>query len=253
MLSHLRSSLFVLIFSLLVAGFGCSSSSRHEKPRVSRAALASGDQISLHSDQGVIRSGYNRVTVRLNGEPAAIDSVLLFRDGDAEPAAMQALREQGNYEILLAREGDWTMRGTVAAGEAFELHFPVKKRVPDYIQTVTGPDSTTYLVAMVQPRIPKYGIERFETAVYSNKEGRYRPETGLQLKLRPWMHMQGEKGHSSQYNEPPAPRKDMPGHYLGKIAFSMKGKWEVQLPMYTAAGTLIDTVRFAVNIREKNE
>lgn len=251
--SLLRSSLYILFLSFLVVGFGCSRSGNHEKSLVTRTALASGAQLSLHSEQGLIRSGYNPVTLRMDGKPVSIDSMELFRDEDPEPAAWQALHEHGDYEMLLPRDGKWTIKGKATGGEPFELHFRAKKRVPDYIQTVTGPDSTTYLVAIVQPRVPKYGIERFETAVYRREEERYRPATGLQLKLRPWMHMQGENGHSSQYNEHPAPRKDLPGHYLGKIAFSMKGKWEVQLPMYTAAGTLIDTARFAVNVSEKNE
>lgn len=102
--------------------------------------------------------------------------------------------------------------------------------------SVTGSDSTTYMLALVEPTNPKMGTNDFVVALFKEESQHHFPIVdNYKIKVDP--RMPGMGNHGTSGNEDLTQRSD--GFYHGKVSFSMSGDWVINLILENDSGTVI--------------
>ncbi len=112
----------------------------------------------------------------------------------------------------------------------------VQKAEPQLFSFISANDSNQRVfVALVNPRMPKIGINDFEIAVYEKQTMMSWPAVELlNIEIDPEMPTMG---HGSPNNENPTDMGE--GHYLGKVNFTMSGYWKVNMKFKTSTNEMM--------------
>ncbi|MBL0356128.1 MAG: FixH family protein [Chitinophagaceae bacterium] len=100
-------------------------------------------------------------------------------------------------------------------------------------------DGGKYFVALIEPAVPKVGINEMEIAIYKKESMMSFPaDSSLSVVLTPEMP---SMGHGSPNNVNPTHIRN--GHYKGKVNFTMTGMWKLNMD-YMAGTAVADTTQF---------
>lgn len=117
---------------------------------------------------------------------------------------------------------------------------PKEAMIKSFISESTVVD--TFFVALVEPEMPKVGINDFELAVFSRNGAMDFPAVeNLTISIEPEMP---SMGHGSPNNENPVHVAN--GHYKGSVNFTMTGWWLVNLTIKDGDEILNDKLSFDI-------
>ena len=90
---------------------------------------------------------------------------------------------------------------------------------------MTGTDSLSYFITLVEPMHPEVGLNDIEITIHVKETMMaFPPVEDLIIEMVPTMP---SMGHGSPNNENPV--HTAYGHYLGKVNFTMTGDWRIDL------------------------
>ncbi|MCG8701027.1 MAG: FixH family protein [Bacteroidales bacterium] len=117
---------------------------------------------------------------------------------------------------------------------------PDDARIKSFISE--KPIIDTFFVALIEPNLPKVGINDIEFAVFSRNGAMDFPAVeNLSIDIEPEMP---SMGHGSPNNENPV--HDANGHYMGKVNFTMTGWWRVHLSIKHDEMVMNDNMSFDI-------
>lgn len=103
-----------------------------------------------------------------------------------------------------------------------------------YTGTFVGTDGNSYTVSLVEPLLPKIGINDIDVLVNRRVDMMNFPaDEGFTIELNPEMP---SMGHGSPNNVNPVHKSN--GHYKGKVNFTMTGDWRLHLKL-KKGGTVV--------------
>ncbi|MEX0684980.1 MAG: FixH family protein [Balneolales bacterium] len=101
---------------------------------------------------------------------------------------------------------------------------PVDVESSNKVKMFTGNGETRYFVTLIEPRVPKVGINDLTVAVHKRSNPEIHPPVSTsQITFNPWMPAMD---HGSSNNKDPEYAGD--GMYEGNVNFSMTGDWELR-------------------------
>lgn len=252
-----------MLFTLLVAG--CAKDNMDSEPSASYEKIAEGyapgaaTLVEVYTD-GRLTTGYNNVYIGLFDsvskkplQQARISLLPLMDMGTmrhAAPVENPALTpgEHNLYKgavvfTMPSGSGSWTLDVAVEAeGRLGRLSLPLTIADPAVSRLksfVSKADNAKFILAYLEPKAPKVGINDLEIAVFKAvTKMDYPADSSLRIVLTPEMPTMG---HGSPNNVNPVHHSR--GHYKGKVNFTMTGLWHVHLDFH--AGTAVaDTTTF---------
>ena len=142
--------------------------------------------------------------------------------------------------------GSWTVKLTVhnhlTGKEGFiTIPFTVAEPVIARVKSFTAAhDGNKYFVSLIEPSVPKVGINDMEIAIYKKVSMMSFPaDSSLSVILTPEMPTMG---HGSPNNINPAHVSK--GHYKGKVNFTMTGLWKLNLDYMAGSAVADSTTQF---------
>lgn len=147
--------------------------------------------------------------------------------------------------IMPSTAGTWTVdlnvlnhltnkEGSIAL--SFTVVDPIKSTIHSFIAANNG---NKYFVALIDPSVPKVGINDMEIAIYKKTSMMSFPaDSSLSVGITPEMPTMG---HGSPNNVNPV--HVLNGHYKGKVNFTMTGLWKLNMD-YTVGSAVADTTQF---------
>jgi len=104
-----------------------------------------------------------------------------------------------------------------------------------------GSDGQTYVITMLQPKLPKFGMNTFEVLVSKQiDDTHYTAVDNLVIDMT--AQMPSMTGMDSPNNQDPTGTGN--GHYSGKLSMDMTGAWQIDLNIKQAGVTLFDDAYF---------
>jgi len=143
--------------------------------------------------------------------------------------------------IMPSANGTWTVKVMVedmSTSEMGSATFPVSVIAPNEARLfsfVSATNQDKIFVALVEPRMPKVGLNNFEVVVYKKASMMdFPPVNDLNISIDPEMPTMG---HGSPNNENPVATQD--GHYAGIVNFTMTGYWKVNMTFKDAQSMMM--------------
>ena len=147
--------------------------------------------------------------------------------------------------VMASMGGSWTVKVHVhnhssGKGGDVVLPFTVAEPAKPRIKSFTAAhDGGQYFVSLIQPAVPKVGINDMEIAIYKKVSMTSWPaDSSLSVVLTPEMPTMG---HGSPNNVNPVHIGN--GHYKGKVNFTMTGLWKLNMD-YMAGTAVADTTQY---------
>ena len=144
--------------------------------------------------------------------------------------------------VMSSMSGSWTVKVNVhnhSSGKEGAVTFPLtvtdpaKARIKSF---TAAHDGGKYFVSLIEPSVPKVGINDMEIAIYKKVSMMSWPaDSSLSVTLTPEMPTMG---HGSPNNVNPVHVGN--GHYKGKVNFTMTGLWKLNMD-YMAGTAVADT------------
>jgi len=258
---------FILLSTLFIAFLAsCTKSTTEVEPEVDPTAdllkIGEGNfsstTVEIFSD-GEIEVGYQRLFVRLKqgGEKVVTRArVEIFPLMDMETMKHSApyenpeaiVSENGLFEgaVVFIMSGKWMVTFTLQNlenGDSGKVTLTLDVAASQRVKKVTGSDSATYFVTLVEPRAPRVGMNDFEITVHKKESMMAYPAvTDVETTITPTMP---SMGHGSPNNEHPVHQGR--GHYRGKVNFTMSGAWRVDLQIQRGGQPLCE-VAFDIQV-----
>ncbi|MCO5231223.1 MAG: hypothetical protein M9958_08710 [Chitinophagales bacterium] len=127
---------------------------------------------------------------------------------------------------LIVQESPYTVSGKI------NVLPTLKKRVT----TFTGSDGKKYVLAMVQPNLPKEGLNEMTALLYKMENMMmFSPVSNYTINIDPRMPSMGN--HSSPNNVNLTQKSSL--FYEGKVAFSMTGYWKINLQVLNESSEVL--------------
>ena len=105
------------------------------------------------------------------------------------------------------------------------------------VNTFTGADGNSYIVALVQPNDPKVALNDMTVGVYKMQDMMSFPAVDLfTIKIDPRMPSMGNHGSP---NNTDLTQTTSGGLYHGKLSFTMSGLWKINMQLVDASGTVV--------------
>jgi hypothetical protein len=145
--------------------------------------------------------------------------------------------------IMPSSSGSWTIEVSITNlqnNSNTNVSFPVNVTEPLYPvvkqKTIQG---TTYYVSMIEPSLPRVGINDMVIKVNRMESvTNYPNDSTYTFDMYPWMT---SMGHGSPNNISPVYTGN--GYYTGKVNFTMTGDWRINL-IFNENATPVDSVAF---------
>lgn len=148
-----------------------------------------------------------------------------------ENYAIFQMASEGEDYWVLSLEYEWKERNY-----SFEKEITVKQNTRQRVSVFDGNDNQSYILALIEPKNPKIGINIIKTALYSSEDmHHFFPVENYTLKIDPRMPSMGN--HSSPDNEDLIHENN--GIYKGKINFSMTGYWKLNFQIINTEDEVI--------------
>ncbi len=246
--------------------FSCTKNTTDVKPEVDPVAdllkigegRFSSTMVEMYSD-GEVEVGYQRLFVRLKQGAekvvtrARVEFFPLMDMGTMKHSAPcenpdVSVSENGLFEgaVVFIMAGEWTMAlnlHNLENGDSGQVTLSLNVAASQRVKKVTGSDSATYFVTLVEPRSPRVGMNDFEVTIHKKANMMaYPPIMDLETTITPTMP---SMGHGSPNNEHPVHQGK--GHYRGKVNFTMSGTWRIDLQIQRDGQPLCD-VAFDVQV-----
>ena len=126
--------------------------------------------------------------------------------------------------------GTWSLGLKVGSDSARADMLPVRPAALSPLAMFADPGDTAkrLIIAMVQPRTPKVGVQDLQFAVYRRQSmSVFEAAPDVELSFEPEMP---SMSHGSPGNVQAVPQDSLPaGHRLGKVNFTMTGDWRLHL------------------------
>jgi len=244
---------------ILVAGCSNSSNPIEKDPDppdyiVINEDFASGVRVEVCAEDSV-KIGYTNLFIALfdSASNSRLDDVTI----SVEPVMHMAMHShsapnegvgkqlENGYlpcHIVFIMAGDWELHiqfTNNANQQTGNIILPIRVSPSGLVKKVTGTDSMSYFITMIEPRDPEVGLNTFEIAIHIKQSMMsFPPVEDLKVEMTPSMP---SMGHGSPNNEDPV--YDLNGHYVGKVNFTMTGDWRIDLKM-TRDSILITETHF---------
>lgn len=147
--------------------------------------------------------------------------------------------------IMSSMGGSWTVKVNVhnplSNKEGFvTIPFTVAEPAKSKMKSFTAAhNGEKYFVALIEPSLPKVGINDIELGIYKKVSMMSFPaDSSLSVVLTPEMPTMG---HGSPNNVNPVHLGN--GHYKGKVNFTMTGLWQLNMD-YQSGTAVADTTQF---------
>ncbi len=215
-------------------------------------AYASGTLIKVYADKQA-EVGYNRYYVTLSDSLSgkSIDRALVVFKPMMDMGTMKHAAPVENPQGMQAEEG--LFRGAVTYimagmwsmkvefddqnGRSGAVSFMSDVAATQHVKKVTGSDSLSYFITLVEPMAPKVGMNDFSICVNYKQNMMSFPEvTDVGVEIEPTMP---SMGHGSPNNE--NPQHSGGAHYKGKVNFTMSGDWQVAVTLKRNGNILAQT------------
>ena len=142
--------------------------------------------------------------------------------------------------IVFIMAGDWELHiqfTNNANQQTGNIVLPISVSPSGLVKKVTGADSMSYFITMIEPRDPEVGLNTFEIAIHIKQSMMsFPPVEDLKVEMTPSMP---SMGHGSPNNENPV--HTLNGHYVGKVNFTMTGDWRIDLEMTRDSKIITET------------
>jgi hypothetical protein len=160
----------------------------------------------------------------------------------------------GSISFIMASMGAdnfWTLGVSVhnhSTDKEGEVNFNIMVDNPAVsslsVFTSQTPDSTKYVLALIQPSAPKVGINDIEFTL-NRKESMmsFPAQDSCSIEINPEMP---SMGHGSSGNVNPVGIGN--GHYKGKVGFSMTGEWKINVVVKKNGATISKNAFFNVTL-----
>jgi len=222
-------------------------------------------KVELYSKETSIKTGYTKfyVAVYDSATGARIDQAHIHLNPMMDMGMMQHSAPHENpvsteavnhlfpcsvVFLMPSTGGSWTINLEVhnhASGKegAIEIPVTVADPVKSTLKSFTAlHDGGKYFIALIEPSLPKVGINEMEFALYKKASMMDFPaDSSLAVTLYPEMP---SMGHSSPNNVNPVHIGN--GHYKGKVNFTMTGLWKLNLDFMSGTAVADSTQFFEV-------
>ena len=236
------SYLLTLCMTLLFMG-SCSKDDpiveiETDKHIIAKATLSNDEEITLMGDKD-LTVGYQRIYIQLtkDGRVQTSSNISFSPIMDmgtmthgAPSSALTYSNQTNSFEGYVVftmpsgESGSWEMKFKVN-GEEISIPIEVKAaptgNVP--VKTFTASNDKRYVMALVEPALPKIGLNDLEVMIFQRETMFSFPEqNGLTLDFDPQMT---SMNHGSPNNISPVGAGN--GRYKGKVNFTMTGDWRL--------------------------
>jgi hypothetical protein len=259
----------VLLIGLTITILSCSKSNIENVTELPKQKLAEGFVVgaSVKAEvyaQKALNTGYNNIYVVLFDsisnqkiENAVVSFMPMMDMGSMKhsapaenPTTVDANKMYNGAVVFLMPSGtmgSWTLDIMVQYnGKMGKLTVPVNIATPSVSTLksfISKVDNAKYFVALLQPEVPKVGVNDLEIAIYKYKSMMaYPADSSLSVIVTPEMPTMG---HGSPNNVNPVHIGR--GHYKGKVNFTMTGLWYLNLDFNAGSAVADSTIFFERN------
>lgn len=248
---------FLILFILI----GCSTlSCKREQPTPTETpyvqlaeAGVGGRKISLLANREQLTVGYNPIYIRVEDASGQIDkeadiavtplmAMHTMQHGSPveQPVYMPSLGLYAGAVVFTMPSGEmgtWTLAVEVDGQRAvMDVTIASAPTGNTAVRSVVGTDGISYTIALVQPRVPKIGINDLELLVCrSDDMHHFLPVEGLAVTFAPEMP---SMGHGSPNNVDPVDTGN--GRYAGKVNFTMTGDWRLHFTLKRSGQVIVE-------------
>lgn len=210
--------------------------------------------VELYNATGKVIMGYNDISFRIknkstgNYEKSAIISWEPLMDmGTMKHACpystVKKLSADGalyNGYIVPIMIGSWTITVNYTINGIYYTATTTQNIVaPDKqsLTSFTSSDGVKYFLALVQPALPKVGVNDFTVGIWKKQDMMSFPLVdGFSVKIDPRMP---DMGNHSSPNNVDATQSATGTLYNGKVNFTMTGMWKLNLQLTDTSGTVL--------------
>lgn len=212
--------------------------------------------INLYTKSGRLTTGYNEVFLQIKNDFGAALStnsiswqpMMHMMDKSHSSPASNIVPLNGNpminvgyiiFNMPSEEMGYWNLKIEYEINNAIKVaegRVKVDASTRRIVQNFKGSDSVQYIVALIDPRLPKEGSNNLIAALYKMESmDLFTPVEDYKILIDP--RMPGMNNHNSPNN------KDLisqgKGIYNGKVNFSMTGYWKINLQVEDETGNII--------------
>ncbi len=215
-------------------------------------AYISGTLIKVYADKQA-EVGYNRYYVTLSDSLSgkSIDRARVVFKPMMDMGTMKHAAPVENPQGMQSEEGlfrgavTYIMAGMWSMSVEFDdengrvgsCNFMADVAATQNVKKVTGSDSLSYFITLVEPMTPRVGMNDFSICVNYKQNMMSFPEvTDVEVEIEPTMP---SMGHGSPNNE--NPQHSGGAHYKGKVNFTMSGDWQVAVTLKRNGNILAQT------------
>ncbi len=214
--------------------------------------------IELYSKSGKLSQGYHDISLKIknkttglyenNANVSWLPTMHMTSMSHSSPhSSLKVANSQGSvyngYIVFTMAQNsseywdlkvDYSIKGTsYSATSVLDVPASSKRN----LNVFTGTDGNKYIVAYVEPKEPKIGINDLSIGVWKKQDMYAFPEVnGFTVKIDPRMPSMGN--HSSP-NNVDAKQPSASGLYLGKLSLTMSGFWKINLQVADASGAVL--------------
>ncbi|GGC27863.1 hypothetical protein GCM10011386_19880 [Parapedobacter defluvii] len=251
----------ILTVLILVGCSALSCKKEHTEPiesglnQLAEASIPDGRKVILLADKEQLRVGYQAIYLRIEDASGKTD-----KQADVKVTPMMDMHtmqhsspvEQPVYvasqdvyagavvfTMSSGEMGTWKLAVEVD-GHPVDLDVTVAEAAAGNrpVSTFVGTDGTSYTIALVQPQVPKTGMNDLEVLISSRTDmHHFPPVNGLEVTFEPEMP---SMGHGSPNNIDPTGNGN--GRYRGKANFTMTGDWRLHFTLKRNGETIAEDV-----------
>jgi hypothetical protein len=142
--------------------------------------------------------------------------------------------------IVFIMAGEWELHVEFydnVSKKSGKVILPITVSPSGFVKKVTGTDSLSYFITLVEPMHPEVGLNDIEITIHVKETMMaFPPVEDLIIEMVPTMP---SMGHGSPNNENPVHTAH--GHYLGKVNFTMTGDWRIDLSILNDSAIIAET------------
>lgn len=222
------------------------------KFKIAEATLSGDTKVILWADQATLSVAYTPLYLTVEGGSGRItnSNITIHPEMDMHTMSHSSPTEQPVYNpttglyigavVFTMPSGDMgTWKLTIDVDDQ-SVDIPLTINPPatgtKLVGSYMGSDDVRYTVSLVQPLVPKIGINDLEILVNRSGHGHgFPPVEDLQIEFEPEMP---SMGHGSPNNVNPVHTGN--GRYKGKVNFSMSGDWRLNITLKKGETVLVD-------------
>ncbi len=235
----------IIILFLAISIFSACKKDKDEKPaeqkiKITEATAQNGTKVTLWADKDQLTVGYNPIYLTVTNENTEVKDavVTVHPEMDMHTMSHSSPVEQPVYNALEGKYagavvftmpsgdmGSWKL--TVEVNELnIDLNVTVANSPSNtrFVGTFTGADAERYVISLVNPLMPKTGMNDLEILVNKRTDSghSFPPVDDFQIEFNPQMTSMGHGSPNNVY-----PVNVGKGKYKGKVNFTMTGDWRL--------------------------